>query len=562
MIKISEKPWFRKLLITLVGKPCLTKFLFLSKDVKKTQKEVLNTILISARDTAYGKDHNFKKIKTIEDYRKAVPIGNYEYHRPYVERMFKGESDVLFTGRPMFYNTTSGTTAKPKFIPVSKDYFENAFINTNKLWLYTCLLENPHIYDGQSLSAISTDEEGHVEDGTAYGSISGAAAKHIPSVLKSTFSVPYPIITIKDYQKKYYAMMRCALPSNITFIISPSPSNLLRFHQTIVESFDDIIKDIRDGTLRRDVADAIPSQYREKILSGFKTDLNKSKELEKLFHKYGNDLKPKHYWPNLELVNTWKLGNFALLLPKLEGYFPSKTVVRSFGYQASEARAGIVLSNNWEYSVFAAHIYHFEFIEVEDRFKTNPTIYCADELEVGKRYYVFFSNGSGLYRYDINDIIEVVGYYNTIPTFKFIQKGEGITSITGEKISEEQVVIATEYSSKASGVSIDFYLLFCDEKELRYKFFIEFTQPVSKTDIEMFNSIFDKRLKEINPEYEVKRGTRRLALPTILPVCKGARELFKKMLVDEGYTREGQYKEICLSNKRENLDKLKKLLKV
>lgn len=561
MKHISEQPWFRKMLITMVGKPCLKRFCSLSKDVKMTQNIVLKRILESAKNTAFGKDHNLQKVKTLEEYKQAIQIGGYELHRPYVERMFKGESDVLFPGKPLFYNTTSGTTAKPKFIPVSKDYFEHAFISTNKLWLYSCLIENPNIYNGQSLSAISTDEEGHVEDGTAYGSISGAAAKHIPKVLKSTFSVPYPIITIKDYQKKYYAMMRCALPANITFIISPSPSNLLRFHQTVVENFDDIIKDIRDGTLKKDVADAIPDKDRRDILSGFKPDVKKSRELEKIVKKYGDDLRPKHYWPNLELVNTWKLGNFALLLPKLADFFPDKTILRSFGYQASEARAGIVLSNEWDYSVLAAHIYHFEFIEVENRFNSNPSIYNADELEVGKRYYIFFSNGSGLYRYDINDIIEVVGYYNEIPTFKFIQKGEGITSITGEKISEEQVVIAAKYVSKISKITIDFYLLFCDELNLNYKLFVEFEKDISEDEIQKFSTKFDVRMREINPEYEVKRGTRRLLAPKIYPLRKGTREKFREVLIENGYAREGQYKEVCLSKKREHLERLMKLTK-
>ncbi len=522
---------------------------------------MLRRILDSARNTEFGKDHGLAKVKTLKEYQQAISIGGYEQHRPYVEQMFKGKSDVLFPGRPLFYNTTSGTTAKPKFIPVSKDYFEHAFVNTNKLWLYSCLMENPTIYDGQSLSAISTDEEGHVEDGTAYGSISGAAAKHIPKVLKSTFSVPYPIITIKDYQKKYYAMMRCALPADITFIISPSPSNLLRFHQTIMESYQDIVKDIRDGKIREDVAEAIPEKYRKEIISGFHPNPTKSKQLESLIDKYGFDLRPKHYWPNLALVNTWKLGNFALLLPKLDGYYPNNTVIRSFGYQASEGRAGMVLKNDWTFSVLAAHIYHFEFIKMEDRFQSSPTIYSADELEVGKRYYIFFSNGSGLYRYDINDIIEVVGYFNQIPTFKFIQKGEGITSITGEKISEEQVVMVETYASNSTGLSTEFYLLFCDEQELCYKFFIEFTKDVSDEEINNFNAAFDKKMCEVNPEYEVKRGTRRLFPPKIFPVIKECREKFKETLVGRGYAKEGQYKEVSLSSKREHLEILMTLVK-
>lgn len=561
MKNITERPWFRKALITMVGKPCLDEFEKISKDIKKTQNDLLINIVRNSKNTAFGKRHEFQKIKRLSEYQSAIPIGGYETHRPYVERMFKGEKDVLFPGKPLFYNTTSGTTAKPKFIPVSKEYFERAFIRINKLWLYSCLIENPRIYDGKSLSAISTDEEGHVEDGTAYGSISGAAAKNIPKVLKSTFSVPYPVITIRDYQKKYYAMMRCALPSDITFIISPSPSNLLRFHQTILENYQDIVRDVRDGSLRKDVSDALPKKYRKAILISFKPDSQKSKELESLINKFGNDLRPKDYWPNLALINTWKQGNFAQLLPKLDDYYPDSTVLRSFGYQASEGRAGMVLRNDWRFSVFAAHIYHFEFIEVDRRFEKDPPVCTLADLEVGKRYYIFFSNGSGLYRYDINDIIEIIGHYNEIPTFIFIQKGEGITSITGEKISEEQVSMVEKYAAKINKTPVDFYLLFCDEVELCYKFFIEFTGNVSTGEIQNFITIFDERMREVNPEYEVKRGTKRLNPPIVYSLCRGAREKLRELLVDNGYAREGQYKEVSLSKKREYLDQLITLVK-
>jgi hypothetical protein len=140
--------------------------------------------------------------------------------------------------------------------------------------------DNPSIYDGKSLSAVTPAVEGNVEDGTPYGSISGVVYRNIPSILKKTYSTPYPVICIPDLPKKYYAMMRCALACDITFIICPSPSNLLRFHQTVMESSGDLVKDIHDGTLRADVAGQLPAADRHEILAGFTPDPQRAKALE------------------------------------------------------------------------------------------------------------------------------------------------------------------------------------------------------------------------------------------------------------------------------------------
>lgn len=560
MAGITEKPWFRKFLVSMVGKPRLKEFLKASKNVKGAQETVLKKMINTSRDTAFGKDHGFDKVKNGEDFRNAVPISGFGRHRPYVERMCKGEADILFPGRPLFYNTTSGTTAKPKLIPVSEEYYKNAYTGISRLWLYTCMRDNSHIYDGKSLSAVSAAEEGKVEDGTPYGAISGVMYKNVPGVLKSTFSTPYPIICIKNYLKKYYGMMRSALESNITIIISPSPSNVLRFHQTVMENFSDLVKHIHDGTLREDILAEIALEDRDEVKAYYKPNHLRAAKLEKLMQEHGENLRPKHYWPNLALVNTWKQGNFAQLIPKLDGFFQESTVVRAFGYQASEGRAGLVLGNDWDYSVLAVHIYHFEFIEESQRFDTDPVILQAHEVEVGKRYYIFFSNGSGLFRYDINDIIEVTGHFNNTPLFKFIQKGEGITTLTGEKLSEEQVMQAIDEVKMGQGVPVEFYVMFCDEKDLCYKFFVEFGAGTDAEKKEAFSSGVDNKLRELNPEYEAKRGSQRLDAPLLYETVKDSYEKFKKALVDAGIAREGQYKDVYLTKKRELLGYLERLV--
>lgn len=119
------------------------------------------------------------------------------------------------------------------------------------------------------------------------------------------------------------------------------------------------------------------------ILSKLKPNPKRASELVALRHQFGENLRPKHYWPNLKCANTWKQGNCAQVLPRLDGYYPEGASIREFGYQASEARAGMVLGNDWDSSVLAIHIYHFEFVEESRRNDENPITLLAHQLKKG-----------------------------------------------------------------------------------------------------------------------------------------------------------------------------------
>ena len=561
MFNLKDKPWFRKFLISMVGKPAYKEYVKKSHDVKGTQLGLFNGMLRSCEETVFGKEHNFKKIKTYDDYKKALPVSHFEEHRPYIDRMMKGEADVLFPGKPIIYNTTSGTTSKPKMIPLSADFFRSGTSRMNKLWLYSALRDNPHIYDGKSLSYVAPAVEGHVEDGTPFGSVSGLAFKNIPSILKRTYSAPYPIVEIKNYDHKFYAMMRYALPENITIIIALNPSTYLRLHKTVMDEFDDLIKDIHDGTLREDVAEGIPADDREECLAWLQPRPERAKFLEKLMSEHKENLRPKHFWPDLALINLWKQGNFKQMLPKLDGFFPDKTVYRAFGYQASEGRAGLILGNDWDYSALASHAFFFEFIEEKDKELKDPPTLLAHELEEGKRYYLILNNLSGLYRYDMNDIIEVCGFYNQVPLFRFIQKGEGITNLTGEKLSEIQVIDAVRAVAGKKNIGVEYYTMYCDFDRQDYKFFIEYAPDTPENVKSSFAADLDLKLKEFNSEWEARRGTGRLDLPGCFELESNSQTLLKECLVKKGKAREAQYKNLYLTRKKDVFEELMDLRK-
>jgi hypothetical protein len=277
-------------------------------------------------------------------------------------------------------------------------------------------------------------------------------------------------------------------------------------------------------------------------------------------NRHGSDLITKHYWPNVACVNTWKQGNFLRVIPAVEKLFdPAVTAIREFGYQASEARAGIVLGNNWDYSLVSTQVYFFEFIEENEKGSSGCRTLLSHELEAGKRYFILISNDSGLYRYDINDLIEVRGLYHQMPLITFIQKGEGMTSLAGEKLSEVQVIQAVDDVAKKLKITVPFFNLFCDEEKMRYVFFVEFPVHTARHDKDAFVSEFDIRLREINPEYEIKRGSKRLDAPIVKELMPHSYNRFKEILIGKGLARDGQFKDAYLRKKPAFLEVLNEL---
>ena len=134
---------------------------------------------------------------------------------------------------------------------------------------------------------------------------------------------------------------------------------------------------------------------------------------------------PKHYWPNIQVLTTWKCGNTKVYMEKFKDSFPATMLHQEFGYFASECRAGLVM-NGGDDTVLFPHMHYFEFIRAEDLDNPKPEFLQLEQLEVGKRYCIYVTTFAGLYRYNMNDLVEVTGRYGTIPTIQFIQKVNGI----------------------------------------------------------------------------------------------------------------------------------------
>jgi len=181
-----------------------------ARDPIKTQKKLLFSIIRKNKRTLYGKEHGFSSIKTIEDFQNKVPVNNYESLRPYIKKMLKGQPNILTKDEPIFFGITSGTTGKPKFIPVTR----RSRMQKSKImsvWLYRLLSDHPETLSGKAFVVMSPAVEGYASSGVPYGSESGDAYKNMPALVSKHYALPYDVFCIKDYEARYYTMLRIGM---------------------------------------------------------------------------------------------------------------------------------------------------------------------------------------------------------------------------------------------------------------------------------------------------------------------------------------------------------------
>ena len=538
-------------LLSIPGRKLYAATVRASNDVGRTQAELLADVLRYAGDTTYGRDHGFRSMQGYEDYRQRVPVNDYEDLRALINRHASGETDVLFPGKPIMYNQSSGTTALPKLIPVTSYNFERTIKNRGKLWLYRLMKQFPGVYAGKDVTVVSPAVDGYTADGTPFGSVSGLVFKNIPSFLARAHSAPYSVYTIRDYETRTYAIVRCALASDVSMILTVNPSTILNLVTRADAWKEQLIRDIHDGTLSRD----LPPEVRQDLAPTLHADPKRAAELDRLA-SHSDRLRPADYWPRMRLVHTWKHGNCALVIPKLKPWFREDTPMLDFGYLASEIQATDLFDPETDGSVLQMCNAFYEFSPFENgEGGRNERKLLAHELEVGRRYFLYVTTLSGLYRYDMNDVIEVVGHFGQAPVIRFLFKGKGITSLEGEKLSEEQLIEAMRRAGNELGVRYDFFVAYADAELQRYRLHIEMLDDSNPAILAKFGKALDQALMAVNIEYELKRKSARLHAPLVIDAGRNFFERYKALRLAEG-APEGQFKWMHLTSSKAMSEKL------
>jgi hypothetical protein len=524
----------------------------ISQYPEEVQLTRLMKIIRKNEKTGYGKAHSFEKIKSVEDFRKAVPINDYEDLRPWIEREDQTNELALTPETPLRYAVTSGTTGKPKFIPVLESTLKRQRL-IQHLFVYKMLKAAPKLLDGKIFSIVSPAVEGYLSDsGRPFGSTSGHMYESIPRLIQRKYVIPPKIFSIEDYDVKYQAILRLAIQDrDITFVSTANPSTLARLAKLFRETGLQLINDLAMGIFSE--SEKLNFAQKKSLMSRLKADPHRASELKKIWDEKKGLVCLKDIWPEIQAVACWTGGSSGIFLDQIKNEFNSKTLIRDLGYLSSEFRGTIPFSDQTNAGLPTFRSHFLEFVERDTWDSGKETFLGLHELQHSKQYYIFVTSDFGLYRYDMNDIVEVDGFFNKVPLLKFIQKGKGVTNITGEKLYENQVLIAVDQIENKICLNSTFFMMLANEKLSRYEFFYEpFEEKLllSHQRKEDLAKNLDHTLRELNIEYDVKRSSNRLHDINVTILKPGTFEAFKRHSVLKGQ-REGQFKIIALQYKKD-----------
>jgi hypothetical protein len=543
------------MLIRLAGKAAAKRFDIATADPAASQQNKLMEIMRRNEDTEYGKKYGFASVKNLADFQARVPIVTYEDIKPYMDRIVRGEKNVLVVEDPTMFAQTSGTTGNAKYIPVTPTCQGRDHSDQMRTWIYKASQKHPGMFKGKVISMVSPAVEGHTESGLPYGSTSGHIYSNMPSVVRSTYAIPYDVFLIEDYDAKYYTLMRIGVAENISFVATANPSSIIKMCEFADRFADEIIADIAAGTLKADLK--IEPRLRSKIEHDLKAKPARARELEGLRQRRNGRLLPGDYWPDLALIGCWKGGTVGTYVERFPEWFdPDKkgmVPTRDWGFLASEARGSIPLTDHGSAGVLTVSTNVFEFVlasELEDN-QGEPdkwTFLGVESIEENQEYYIFVTTTGGLYRYDINDVIEVMGRYQNTPTIVFKRKGRGMANITGEKLSVNQLIDAFNTVGQDLTVVVNHFKAEPDYDKSRYVFKVESDSLTEDKRLALLQGV-DNRLSELNIEYQAKRKSGRLAAPVMHVMKLGWYERQKKELAAEG-KRVFQAKTVLLDAKQ------------
>jgi hypothetical protein len=541
-----------KMLTRMIGRPVARRarllahaFLDQTQHAADVQRALLLRRLAQHADSQFGRDHYFREIRTPADFRKRIPVGGYDRHEPYIDRVRQGDTNALF-GRGtqvLMFAMTSGTTNRPKTIPVTPE----ALSDYREGWtIWGILAFDAHrdmMRDGLKpiLQVASDWQETSTSSGIPCGAITGLTAYMQNRFVRTKYCMPAIASRIKDIESKYYVGLRFSIYRDLGTIIAANPSTILAMARLGDRQKEVLIRDLADGTIAAKWE--IPSDIRRQLSRKTRRRHRATaRALEKIVHETGR-LLPKNYWPNLQFLSNWMGGTMRAYLRGYPEFF-GETPVRDVGLIASEGRMTIPIADGTPAGILDVRHHYFEFIPEEDGDRDQPDTVEATDLIEGRNYFIVMTTAGGLYRYNISDLVRCVGYHGQAPLIEFLNKGAHYSSLTGEKLSEHQVIGAVEAAQCAAGIHLKSYLLLptWDDPPF-YSLLIEESDLARSASHEHLAVAVDRELRSQNVEYTSKRDTLRLGPVRIVRIANGSWAKFqKRRLLKSGGTVE-QYKQ-------------------
>ena len=413
------------------------------------QEQIFKELIKTGKTTEFGKDHKFNLINSYTDYKKLVPLRDYEGFKPYIDKIKEGKHNILWKGLPIYFAKTSGTTSGVKYIPITKDSIPN-HINSarNALLCYMAESGNNTFSDGKMIFLSGSPELERV-GGIPTGRLSGIVNHHIPKYLRTNQLPTYETNCIDDWEVKLDKIVEETLLQDMTLISGIPPW---------VQMYFDRLQNITGKKIKE-----IFPNFSVLVHGGVNFQPYKSK----LFESIGG---------HVDAIETF---------PASEGFF---------AFQDSQKEEGLLLNTN-------SGIY-FEFIPAQEIHNENPTRLSLHDVKVGENYALIINNNAGLWGYNLGDTIKFI---STDP-YRIVVTGriKHFISAFGEHVIGEEVEQSLLKAAREENIRITEFtvapMIQQGKGRSYHEWFIELENEPQ--DVQAFSRKIDHNLREKNIYYD------------------------------------------------------------
>ena len=489
----------------MLGRMEHAKLAFYSSRAVKQQEKNLKYMLKQGKNSEYGKKNNFKDVKSIEDYQKIVPYSWYPDYAEYIERIaYKGERNVLTKKMPLKFAESSGSTGKSKLVPMSgwstwccQCFSFSAAVGCAYKY-YKARGKKVPPQKGLLTIEVLSHKLPCKRNASGLAAIPMLYLKPVtPFFVTSPKEVMYP--ETLEPMDMHYMKLRFALPErNVSYIGTVFITMAESMFKYMEENWEMLCDDIEKGTINESIV--CPPDVRKKLLKKCKPDPERAEELRREFRKgFDEEAIIPRIWPKCGWMYGLGTGNLAFYQKKLRRYLGEEMPLHYVGYAASEGLMAVPIEFNSADYVILPQNGFYEFLPVDGPDDARPL--TISEVEVGKEYELIVTNMSGFYRYRIEDVVKVTGFYKQSPMIQFMYRRNQIANISGEKINQRAFDLLINDLSKEVGEDFAGYCIYPD-RSTSPGHYVVLIEPMSKdipdSECSRYAEIFEKRLCETN----------------------------------------------------------------
>ncbi len=470
-----------------------------AKHARRESEKLLFNIIKKGKKSAFGRDHHFDEIKTLEDFRRLVPISTYADYEDYVSRiMDDGEKNVLTTAPVIGFAQSSGSSGKTKVVPLSQ-----AQVDMYKTYTFTRVLALADTYHrahtgkglkpGRGLFPYPSMEE-ILPNGKPCSGIPSISAQQLGFLYPYILTFPFTTLFSPAEIDFRYMHLRFALEDkNMLYMFTvffKACTDAIRY---LENNWQILVDDIENGTVN-EIARATPEML-EKLTPKIAPNPERAAELRREFEKGFDETILHRIWPNLSVISgigTTTFAPFSAIARRYTEGIPFDFSI----YGASEGMMAVVDELESEKQLLLIDGCYLEFIPEDDP----STILSIDELVVGKEYEVVLTNQAGFYRYKCGDVVKVVDHLHECPYIVFSRRKGQLLNMTSEKTTEEHVYTLVKQLSETVGCPLNNWAAYIctDDYPYHYVLLIENKAGI---DMRAYSDLAHQMLRKINPRY-------------------------------------------------------------